>query len=53
MKAHRYSSTRHSYQILIELKFSERIFLKKKLRYKIFMKISPMGVEVLHANKQT
>jgi hypothetical protein len=45
-------STRYSCQILTKLKFSLYIFEKKNLKYRIFMKILPVGAELLYANRE-
>ena len=44
--------TRYSLQILMRIEFS-RYFLKKILRTSSFMKIGPVGAELLHADGRT
>jgi hypothetical protein len=43
-------STRYSCELLLTLEFSRQIFKKK---YSNFMKISPVGAELFHADRRT
>jgi hypothetical protein len=45
-----YIGTRHSCRILIKIKFSRRFFEKYSLPD--FMKILPVGVELIHADRR-